>query len=125
MLKKTVKAAMDRYDELQDKLPSSYKDFIESNSAWEGYLGDDFGYAVIWCRTSIQERWNEYEMAQYLSEHWFPFGSNGGGEMLCFDLLSMSDCVFQMPYIGMSDDEALPYWQSFAEVIAIIYKING
>ena len=44
-------------------------------------------------------------MAQYLSDPWFPFGSDGGGEMLCFDLSSGNEGVFWMPYIGMTDED--------------------
>src|SRR5436309_2135133 len=93
----------DRYTVFRNKLPASFVEFIEAQGGWEGDLGDELGYVVLWKRESIQEQWDDYEMAQYLSDRWFPFGSDGGGEMLCFDLESGSDKVFWMPYTGMSD----------------------
>lgn len=112
----------DRYTELRARLPPSYVGFIEAHDGWEGDLGDDLGYVVIWGRETIQERWDGYEMAHYLSERWFPFGSDGGGEMLCFDLGSGTDQVFYIPYIGMADEEAMPRHGSFTEVAEAIRK---
>jgi len=111
---------VDRYTILRTKLPTSYVEYVESCDGWEGDLGDALGYVVIWSPGTIQERWDDYEMAQYLSDRWFPFGSDGGGEMLCFDLSSGSDRIFRIPYVGMSDEEALA-WRPFAEVVAAIW----
>jgi hypothetical protein len=77
---------------------------------------------MLWDRVSIQENYDGYEMAQRLSDRWFPFGSNGGGEMLCFDLSSGTDQVYWVPYIGMSDEYALLTYDSFAEVAAAVLK---
>jgi hypothetical protein len=96
--------------------------FIESHGGWEGDLGDELGYLVLWDRGTIQQRYDGYDMALYLSSRWFPFGSNGGGEMLCFDLPSGTDQVFCLPYIGMSDEEAMLRHDSFAEVAATVLK---
>jgi hypothetical protein len=112
----------DRYAELHAVLPCSYVEFIESHNGWEGDLGERFGYVVFWKRETIQERWVGYEMGAYLSERWFPFGSNGGDEMLCFDLRSGTDRVFCIPYIGMSDEEAMLLYDSFADLAAAILK---
>jgi hypothetical protein len=64
-------------------------------------------------------------MGAHLSDRWFPFGSNGGGEMLCFDLESGSDAVFWLPYIGMSDEEAILRYDSFEEIARIIREKHG
>src|SRR4051794_37463050 len=103
----------DRYTEKKAVLPSSYVEFIESFNGWEGDLGEKLGYVVLWDKEAIQERWDDYEMTQYLSDRWFPFGSDGGGEMLCFDLASGGDSVFWIPYIGMSGEEAMLRLNSF------------
>jgi hypothetical protein len=96
--------------------------FIESHGGWEGDLGEEFGYLVLWDRDFIHQQYDGYEMALYLSTRWFPFGSNGGGEMLCFDLPSGTDQVFWIPYIGMSDEEAMWRYESFAAVAAAVLK---
>jgi hypothetical protein len=112
----------DRYSELRSALPPSYVEFIESHNGWEGELGDEIGYIVVWDRETIQERWDAYEMALYLSERWFPFGSNGGDELLCFDLHSRTDRVFWISYIGMSEEEAIPRFDSFGKVAEAIVR---
>ncbi|MGO9469770.1 MAG: SMI1/KNR4 family protein [Isosphaeraceae bacterium] len=72
----------DRYVEKRSVLPLSYVEFIETNNGWEGDLGEEIGYVILWDTETIQERWGDYEMTGYLSDRWFPFGSNGGDEML-------------------------------------------
>lgn len=114
----------DRYVELRDRLPPCYVEFIESHGGWEGGLGDEFGWVVVWDRETIQERWDAYEMALSLSDHWFPFGSDGGGEMLCFDLTTESDTVFWMPYIGMSDEDGMEQPYKFADIAAAIRTMS-
>jgi hypothetical protein len=112
----------DRYTDFRSVLPPSYVDFIESHNGWEGDLGEDLGFVIIWNRETILERWDDYEMAKYMSKRWFPIGSNGAGEMLCFDLPSGKDRVFWLPYIGMSDEEAILRYESFADVAAAIQR---
>lgn len=108
------------YNKFREHLPSCYVNFIESNEGWVGDLGDELGYVVLWSRGSLEEQWTGYEIPQYLSDRWFPFGSNGGGEMLCFDLASHSDTVFWIPFIGMSDEEAMEQSFKFADVVQAI-----
>ena len=112
----------DLYTERRAQLPSSYVSFIEGHGGWEGDLGEEFGYVVLWDRDTIQERYDGYEMAQRLSARWFPFGSDGGGEVLCFDLPSGTDKVYWVSYIGMSDEDAMLWYDSFAEIAAAVYK---
>jgi hypothetical protein len=42
--------------------------------------------------------------------------------MLCFDLASRTDQVLVLPYIGMSDEEPLLRYASFADVVSAILK---
>ena len=112
----------DLYTQRRAQLPPSYVSFIENHGGWEGDLGDELGYVVLWDRGTIQERYDAYEMAQYLSPRWFPFGSNGGGEMLCFDLSSGTGRVYYVPYIGMSDEEAMLRYDSFTDLAAAVLK---
>ncbi len=110
----------DLYAEKKSLLPPSYVEFIETNNGWEGDLGEQFGYIVIWNKETIQDRWVGYEMQKYLDDRWFPFGSDGGGEMFCFDLHSKGDGVFMLPFIGMSDEEAIAQYESFSDIACII-----
>ena len=106
----------DRYVEKRSALSLSYVEFIETNNGWEGDLGEELGYVILWNKETIQERWDACEMTRYLSDRWFPFGSDGGGEILCFDLDSGGDAVFWIPYIGMSDQEAMLQAYTFEDI---------
>jgi hypothetical protein len=110
----------DKYNDFRTSLPASYVRFIEAHSGWEGDLGDDLGYVVLWDPASIQDRWESYQMAEFVGERWFPFGSDGGDEMLCFDLPSGTDRVFHLPYIGMSAEKPLLRYESFSDVASAI-----
>jgi hypothetical protein len=113
----------DKYTDSRSALPPSYVHFIESYNGWEGDLGDDLWYVVLWDRESIQDHWESYQMAEFLGEQWFPFGSDGGGEMLCFAMPSDSDRVFYLPFIGMSAERAVPRYESFADVATAILNV--
>lgn len=104
------------YTARRSQLPPSYVAFIEGHGGWEGDLGDELGYVVLWDCATVHERYHSYDMAMSLDARWFPFGSDGGGEMLCFDLSSGSDKVFWIPFIGMSGDVALPQDCAFADI---------
>jgi hypothetical protein len=80
---------------------------------------------VLWDKETIQERWSDYEIAQYLEGRWFPFGSDGGDEILCFDLESGGDSVFSIPFIGMSGEEAVPRYESFETIARPIRGMKG
>lgn len=110
----------DRYVEMRAALPCSYVDYIESHNGWEGFLAGDDEYVVLWNKEAIQENYDGYEMRLYLDPRWFAFGSNGGGEMLCFDLASDSDAVYMLPFIGMSDEEPILLHESFRDLVGRI-----
>ena len=42
--------------------------------------------------------------------------------MLCFDLPSGTDQVYWVPYLGMSDEEAMLRYETFEEVAAAVPK---
>jgi SMI1 / KNR4 family (SUKH-1) len=117
----------DRYNEKKAVLPTCYVEYMENMETyhgWEGDLGDDLGWVVLWDKATIQDNWIDYEMSQCISNHWFPFGSNGGGEMLCFDLNSGTDRVFWIPYICMSDEDAMLLDFSFSDLAEAILAMS-
>jgi hypothetical protein len=107
----------DRYDELKGRLPASYVRFIEARDGWEGDPGEGLGHLALWDRAGIRWRWDAYEMAEFLGDRWFPIGSDGGGEILCFDLDAGGDAVFALPFIGMGDETPVRWFASFARRI--------
>ena len=44
----------DRYAEKKSVLPPSYLGFIETNNGWEGDLGEEYGYVVLWEKETIK-----------------------------------------------------------------------
>jgi hypothetical protein len=66
----------DLYAEKKSLLPPSYVEFIETNNGWEGDLGEQFGYFVIWNKETIQDSLVGCEMHKYIGDRWFPFGSD-------------------------------------------------
>lgn len=111
-----------RYVEMRAALPRSYVDYIEANNGWEGFLKGGDEYVVLWDKEAIQENYDAYEMHENLGPHWFAFGSDGGGEMLCFDLNSGSDAVYMVPFIGMSDEEPILAHKSFRQLARRIVR---
>ena len=103
----------DHYAEMRSALPPAYVAYIETYNGWEGFLRGDDGYVVLWDKEAIQENFVGYEMNEYLDPRWFAFGSNGGGEMLCFDLESRTDAVYMLPFIGMSNETPIRVYDSF------------
>jgi hypothetical protein len=111
---------VDPYVEMKAALPSSYVDYIEANTGWEGFPAGYDAYVVIWDKQLIRMHYDGYELAEYLDPRWFAFGSNGAGEMLCFDLNSGTDAVYMLPFIGMSDEEPLLLCESFSDLASRI-----
>jgi hypothetical protein len=71
--------------------------------------------------------WRADQVVRYNTEYEFPkyakgfvcFGSNGGGEAYAFDCRDgVASGVVQIPFIGMSPDEALPVAETFEKFIA-------
>jgi hypothetical protein len=58
----------DLYAKRRSELPSSYVLFIEAHGSWEGDLGEELGYVVLWDRRTIQEQYEANEMSQRLSD---------------------------------------------------------
>ncbi|MGO9469705.1 MAG: SMI1/KNR4 family protein [Isosphaeraceae bacterium] len=112
------------YVEKRSVLPPSYVNFIDANNGWEGDLGEKLGHVVLRNKDTIQERWDGYEMTSYLGDCWFPFGSNGGDEMLRFNLDSGGDGIFWMAYIGMSDQEAILQAYPFKDIAYTISDVR-
>src|SRR5438128_1412477 len=95
------------YQKHKSVLPKAYVDFIEASDGWEGFLAGDGDYVILWSKELIQEYYEDCVMEKYLDPRWFAFGSNGGGEMLCFDIGSRDEGVYWLPFIGMSDEQPI------------------
>ena len=92
---------------------------VKKNELTPGFQKNELTPGFL--KETIQDRWVGYEYAKSIST---TDGSHsaldGGGEMFCFDLHSKGDGVFMLPFIGMSDEEAIAQYESFRDIACII-----
>lgn len=104
--------------EINCKLPLGFIDFYkESNGV---YINFDNCNIEIWPLNDLIELNVEYGIEEFAPD-FFIFGSDGGNTAFVFD--KMSGYIFEMPFIGMSKEEAIFIANSFFDFLKI--KING
>ncbi|MEM9535799.1 MAG: SMI1/KNR4 family protein [Cyanobacteria bacterium P01_E01_bin.45] len=100
-------------------LPRDYKDYLARESPTHGFTDLDFvGYFILWLLDDIDDLNRQYKLNNY-APGFLAFGSDGGGELLVFD---MNGAIFAMPAIGMSSDVAIEIaesWSYFYSHIAV------
>ena len=101
-------------EKYKDRLPKSYLDFIRKNKRFEGYLGENLGYVALWDIKELHESWEGYNIDEFLTERWFPIGSNLGGELIVIDTTLPTKGLFYIPFITMSDSDAINYCNDFS-----------
>ena len=85
------------------KLPDDYRRFLMYKNGGEGFLGEN--YLILWSLDELPQFNLEYEVQEYAPGFVF-FGSNGGGEGFAFDTRKNPSPVVQVPFIGMSHEDA-------------------
>lgn len=84
------------------KLPKGFIEFFkEANGA---DISTDEKYVVLWALTEMVQLNNEYNVAEYAPE-FFIFGSDGGDT--AFAIEKSTGDIYEMPFIGMSKEEAV------------------
>ncbi len=98
-------------------LPDEYLDFMRLANGGEGELGIWPGWFILWAIENVVE-WNkDYEVADRYPG-FLAFGSNGGGEMLAFDLRNQEPFpVVALPHIGFDAEDAMFVAHSFHEFV--------
>ena len=90
--------------ELGSKLPADYLAFMQEHDGGEGFVGAN--YLVLWRLTELVRFNREYEIPVY-APSLFAIGSNGGGEAFAFDRTAEDLPIVVVPFIGMSDNDAI------------------
>lgn len=99
-------------EETKKKLPADYRLHIEKNGG--GILDNDINYLILWEDSELVQFNKEYEVLEYAPNFFF-IGSNGGGAGLAY---KMSDNkLYSMPFIGMSEDDAVLVSDNFNDFI--------
>lgn len=98
-------------------LPSAYLSYLRRVGGGEGDLGVEPGWIQFWPVEEVLELNLAYEIRQNLPG-FLGFGSNGGGELLAFDMREGGDPpVVMVPFIPMCADEAQLIATSFEELV--------
>ena len=101
-------------NEVSFKLPAGFIDFfMESNGA---NVNLDDKYIMLWPLTDMVRLNLEYNVSEYAPD-FFLFGSNGGGESYAIE--KDTGYIYEMPFIGMSKEEAIFMSKTFTEFIDV------
>ena len=78
------------------KLPSDYKDFLQSTNGLDGETADN--YLVLWSTEELVKLNQAYHVNEFVSNI-IIIGSDGAEEAFAFDTTNMT--IVQLPFIGM------------------------
>ncbi len=103
-------------------LSSAYFSQLAASNGGEGDLGVEPGWIALWPAEEVLSLNAAYELTKLLPG-FFGFGSNGGGELLAFDLRSGEPYpIVTVPFIPMDLQEAVTIASSFEELRNLIGK---
>lgn len=104
-------------ENLIDKLPKAYLEFVSENKRFYGDLGKEFGYVDIWETGFLTSVFDMICSAfDSMGKDWFPIGSDGGDEIICIKLASPAKELFYIPGISISDEDATFYCSDFSKL---------
>jgi hypothetical protein len=110
-------------DEAPVRLPDSYFDQLAASNGGEGDLGVEPGWIVFWPAERVLESNIGYSLPEFLPE-FFGFGSNGGGELLAFDVRIQEPYpIVMVPFVPLQAQEARQIAASFDELRSLIGRI--
>ncbi len=115
-------------ERLQEKgplrLPPEYIDQLAASDGGEGDLGVQPGWIVLWPADEVLAHNAGYSVSEFLPG-FFGFGSNGGGELLAFDIRGSEPYpIVMVPVIPMEVGEAVRIASSFGELRNQIGKLS-
>lgn len=102
----------DFLSKLNFSLSKGYLDFLQSTNGAEIYSGEV--YCMLWTLTDLYILNKEYAVETFIPE-FFLIGSNGGDTAYAIE--KDSGKIFEIPFIGMSKDEANYKFEDFNEFI--------
>jgi hypothetical protein len=93
-------------------LSDGFIDFFKESNGADISSGEV--YIFLWKLTEMIELNKEYQVEQYAPD-FFIFGSNGGGE--AFVIEKNTGNIYEIPFIGMSNEDAIFRNNTFKEFI--------
>jgi cell wall assembly regulator SMI1 len=103
-------------------LPNDYRSFLMRSNGGEGFVGKH--YLILWKAEELCQFNHDYQVNEY-APGFFMFGSTGGGDGFAFDTRSTPYRVMQVPFIGMSVDDAFFVAESFTRLLERMIEVNG
>jgi cell wall assembly regulator SMI1 len=104
------------------RLPDDYRDFLTRFNGGEGFIGKH--YVILWKAEELHQLNQDYQVSEY-APGFLMFASDGGGDGFAFDTRSRSYRVMEVPFIGMSVDDAFFVADSFTELLEKMAETNG
>lgn len=98
-------------------LPQSYISFLKNYKGANGDLPVQPFYFQLWEISEVFQNNLDYEIPDYLPDY-FGIGGNGGGELIALNLKNKK--IFVIPFIPMSEQDALLIAESFEEFANIM-----
>jgi hypothetical protein len=96
------KKALDKFlSQIDFKFPIGYLEFMSASNGAEGMLKNS--YLILWPIEDLIQANQEYYVDEF-APGFFIIGSNGGG--MAFAIDKEKGALYEMPFIGMSRDEA-------------------
>lgn len=94
------------------KLPEGFIEFFKTSNGAD--IDGEEEYVMLWALTEMIELNTGYNVEEYAPE-FFIFGSDGGGT--AFAIERKTGHIFDMPFIGMSKEEATFKCNTFDEFL--------
>jgi hypothetical protein len=104
------------------RLPLDYRQFMDEMDGGEGFIGKK--YLIMWKAEQLLQYNQEYQVDEY-APGIFLFASSGGGEAFGFDGRQNDLDVVQLPFIGMSLQDAKKVANNFADLLSRLKSCDG
>ena len=104
------------------KLPDDYRRFFIQSNGGEGFVGSH--YVILWKVEELNQLNRDYQVGDY-APGFLLFGSSGGGDGFAFDTKITPYRVMQVPFIGMSREDAFFVAESFTRLLERMIEIDG
>lgn len=98
--------------EVNFNLPEGFIDFFKEANGAE--INTNEKYVILWALTEMAQLNKEYNVEEYAPE-FFIFGSDGGDT--AFAIEKSTGDIYEMPFIGMSKEEAVFKDKTFTDFI--------
>lgn len=97
------------------QLPLAYRELMLRSNGLEGFMGE-YHYLVLWPIEQVVELNDAYSVSEF-APGLLLIGSDGGDTGYAFDTRMEGLPLVEVPFIGMSLDEAKPKGSSFADFL--------